>query len=548
MFIRIKKAHPYEYLQIVESKREGRKVRQHVIGTIGRLDRLNEKEDIDGLLKSLSKYSGRALLLLTGTSDPSSESKKIGPALIFERLWHRLRIDDLLKKLLKKSRFRFEIERAVFLTVLHRLFCSGSDRHAERWRKGYKINGVDKLHLHHLYRAMAWVGGPLPDNEQAGRTPFAPRSMKDIIEEELFKMRMDLFSEIDLVFFDTTSIYFEGKGGETIGAYGHSKDNRPDLRQMVIGVVLDGQGNPICCEMWPGNTTDVKTLLPIIERLKVRFNITRVCVVADRGMISKATIDELEKRSICYILGIRMRKNKDITKHLSPKEGYEEIYAPRKTSKDPSPLEVKEVWIKKRRYIVCHNSEQATTDAETRRIIIESLREKLKKGGDKSLVGNKGYRRYLSVRTKTHFFIDEDKIKESALYDGKWVLSTNTKLHSDEVALKYKDLWMVERIFRDTKTLLETRPIFHKCDETIRGHVFCSFLALLLRKELEGDLDRCGYRFEWEEVKNDLKALQETRIEDNGKTVYVRSKTQGSCGKVFQAVGVALPPTLCGVS
>src|SRR3972149_454171 len=168
MFIRIKKTHPYEYLQIVESKREGRKVRQHVIGTIGRLDRLNEKEDIDGLLKSLSKYSGRALLLLTGTSDPSSESKKIGPALIFERLWHRLRIDDLLKKLLKKSRFRFEIERAVFLTVLHRLFCSGSDRHAERWRKGYKINGVDKLHLHHLYRAMAWVGGPLPDNEKAG--------------------------------------------------------------------------------------------------------------------------------------------------------------------------------------------------------------------------------------------------------------------------------------------------------------------------------------------------------------------------------------------
>jgi len=103
---------------------------------------------------------------------------------------------------------------------------------------------------------------------------------------------------------------------------------------------------------------------------------------------------------------------------------------------------------------------------------------------------------------------------------------------------------MVERIFRDTKTLLETRPIFHKCDETIRGHVFCSFLALLLRKELDRDLDRYGYRFEWEDIKNDLKALQETRIEDNGKRVYVRSRAIGCCGKVFQAVGVALPPTL----
>ncbi len=315
--------------------------------------------------------------------------------------------------MLKKNRFRFQTERAVFLTVLHRLFCLGSDRHAERWRKGYKINGVDKLQLHHLYRAMAWLGSSLAENEQAGATPFAPRCMKDIIEEELFKMRMDLFSEMDLVFFDTTSIYFEGKGTETIGAYGHSKDHRPDLRQMVMGMVLDGKGNPICCQMWPGNTTDVQTLLPIIERLKTRFNITRVCVVADRGMISEATIEELEKRSIGYILGVRMRKNKDLTKHLKPKEGYEEIYAPGKTSKDPSPLEVKEVWINKHSYIICHDSEQATTDAETRRIIIESLREKLKKGGDKSLVGNKGYRRYLSIRTKTHFFIDEDKIKES---------------------------------------------------------------------------------------------------------------------------------------
>lgn len=548
MFIRIKKTPPYEYLQIVESKREGRKVRQHVIGTIGRLDRLNEKEDINGLLKSLSKYSSQALLLLAGVSDPNCESRKIGPALIFERLWQRLKIGVLLKKLLKKSRFRFEIERAVFLTVLHRLFCSGSDRHAEKWRRGYKINNVEKLQLHHLYRAMAWLGSTLAEDEQAGATPFAPRCMKDTIEEELFKMRMDLFSEMDLVFFDTTSIYFEGRGGETIGTYGHSKDHRPDLRQMVIGMVLDGKGNPICTEMWPGNTTDVKTLLPMIERLKARFNITRVCIVADRGMISEATIAELEKCSIGYILGVRMRNNKELTKHLKPKEGYEEIYAPRKTSKDPSPLEVKEVWINKRRYIICHNSEQASTDAETRRIVIESLRGKLKKGGDKSLVGNKGYRRYLGVRTKTHFFIDEDKIKESALYDGKWVLSSNTELSSDEIALKYKQLWMVERIFRDTKTLLETRPIFHKCDETIRGHVFCTFLALLLRKELEGDLDRYGHRFEWEDIKDDLKALQETRIEDNGKTVYVRSRTQGSCGKVFQAVGVALPPTLRGVS
>jgi len=508
------------------------------------MDRLKEKGGVEALLKSLTKYSEGALLLLAGSSQPNAESIKIGPALIFERLWKQLGIGELIKQLLSKKRYRFDIERAIFLTVLHRLFCSGSDRHAEKWRKDYKIEGVEKLQLHHLYRAMAWIGSPLPDDEQAGATAFAPRCMKDLIEEGLFKMRVDLFSEMDLVFFDTTSIYFEGKGGETIGSYGYSKDHRPDLSQIVVGMVLDGEGNPICSEMWPGNTADVKTLLPIIDRLKKRFNITRICIVADRGMISKATIEELEKRSIGYILGVRMRKNKDIHQHLISKEGYEEIYGKRKKSKDPSPLEVKEVRIEKRRYIICHNSEQARTDAETREIIIESLRGKLKKGGDKSLVGNKGYRRYLAISGKTHFCVDEDKVKESRLYDGKWVLTTNTELSSAEIALKYKQLLMVERIFRDMKTLLETRPIFHKCDETIRGHVFCSFLALLLRKELERNLDRCDHRFEWEDIKQGLKALQETRIEDNGKTLYVRSRLQGCCGKVFQGVGVGIPPAL----
>lgn len=544
MFIRIKKSPPYQYLQIVENQWKSGRTHQRVIGTIGRVDRLHEKGGIDGLLKSLARYSEQALLLVAGISDPRAESIKIGPALIFERLWKRLGIGELIKRLLTEKRYRIDIERAIFLTCLHRLFCSGSDRQAEKWSKGYKINDVDKLQLHHLYRAMAWIGSPLPEEQQKDKTPFAPRCMKDIIEEELFNTRRELFTEMDLVFFDTTSIYFEGKGGETIGAYGHSKDHRSDLKQMVIGAVLDSKGNPICCEMWPGNTADVKTLVPIIDRLKERFNINRVCIVADRGMISKITIEELEERSAGYILGVRMRMNKDIRKHLISKEGYKEIYGKRKTSKDPSPLEVKEVVIKKHRYIICYNPEQARTDAETRKIIIESLRKKLKKGGDKSLVGNKGYRRYLTTKGEAHFSIDENKIEESTIYDGKWVLSTNTELSSGEIALKYKQLLMVERIFRDMKTLMETRPIFHKCDETIRGHVFCSFLALLLRKELENDLDRHGYKFEWEDVKNDLKALQETRIENNGKTLYIRSRTLGSCGKVFQAVGVALPPTL----
>ena len=193
--------------------------------------------------------------------------------------------------------------------MLHRLFAPGSDRAAEKWKDDYAIAGAGDLDLHHLYRAMAWLGEVLPKAQQDGPTPFAPRTNKDLIEEELFARRRDLFSDLDIVFFDTTSIYFGGEGGETIGQRGHSKDHRPDLKQMVVGMVLDQNGNPLCSELWPGNTADVKSLVPIVERLKKRFGIGSVCIVADRGMISAATLAEVEKREWKYILGVRMRSS-----------------------------------------------------------------------------------------------------------------------------------------------------------------------------------------------------------------------------------------------
>jgi len=144
-------------------------------------------------------------------------------------------------------------------------------RAAEKWKNDYAIEGVGQFDLQHLYRAMAWLGEELPKAQQDGATPFVPRTNKDLIEEELFAQRRDLFSDLDIVFFDTTSIYFEGQGGKTIGQRGHSKDHRPDLKQMVVGIVLDQKGNPVCSELWPGNTAGVKSLVPIVDRLKSRL-------------------------------------------------------------------------------------------------------------------------------------------------------------------------------------------------------------------------------------------------------------------------------------
>jgi transposase len=541
MFLRVKKSSGRQYLQIVESKREGTKVRQRVVGTIGRVDELQEKGHIDQLLRSLAKYSERALLLLSGVSDPAAEIKKVGPGLVFGRLWNRIGVGDHIREILKGRRYRFEVERAIFVTVLHRLMNPGSDRQAERWHQAYRIDGAEDLQLQHFYRAMAWLGKPV--GEMIPEENFTPRCVKDILEEKIFAQRRNLFTGLDLVFFDTTSLYFEGTGGETIGQYGYSKDHRPDLKQMVVGAVIDNEGYPLCCELWPGNTADVKSLKVIAGRLKKRFGIEQMCVVADRGMISRETIAALQRENIGHILGVRMRRNVELAPKLLDDSGYKEIVGERKTRKDPSPLKVKEVDLNGRRYILCVNSEEVRADRHVREQVLASLRKQFKQG-DTSLVGNKGYRRYLSVAGDKHFVIDEKKVADDVRYDGKWVLTTDTDLPTVEVAMKYKQLLMVERLFRDMKSVLETRPIFHKRDETIRGHVFCSFLALVLRKELEQALDRTGERLEWEDIKRDLKTLQEMTIQDCGKIITVRSRAEGCCGKVFQAVGVALPPVL----
>jgi hypothetical protein len=548
MFFRTKTSGPRSYLQIVENRWEDGRPRQRVIATLGRLDQLQQSGQLDALLVSGARWAQSVLLLSAHAKGqlPTITTCRIGPALIFERLWRETGCRRVIEQLLDGRRFEFDVERAVFLTVLHRLFAPGSDRAADKWRADYQIDGCELLQLHHLYRAMAWLGEELPDGQQKDKTPFAPRCVKDRIEEAIFDHRRDLFTDLQLVFFDTTSIYFEGNGGEDIGQRGFSKDHRPDLYQMVVGAVLDGQGRPICCELWPGNTTDVTTLIPVVDRLRSRFGVRRVCIVADRGMISQETIAALEQdeRGWQYILGARMRSQTEVKDEVLSRAGrYRVVHPKRVQSDDPSPLKVKEVWVGDHRYVVCLNEDEARKDAADREAIVAALREQLH-SGDKSLVGNKGYRRYLGGGGPDHFRIDEAKVAADARYDGKWVLRTNTELDSADVALQYKQLWMVEQWFRSCKSLLQTRPVYHKCDETIRGHVFCSFLALVLRQELQSRLEERGHDLEWADVIGDLDRLQMVEVEQDGKRFLLRSEVQGSCGKVFQTAGVAIPPTV----
>ena len=519
MFLRVKEKGIYRYLQLVENHREGTKVVQRVLCTLGRVETLMESGTTDALMRSLARFS-QQVKIIDGYRDGHLEAgnvRKLGPDLVFSRLWQETEIQPVIKELLKERQFEFPVERAVYLTVLHRLFQSGSDRAAEQWKRDVVVPGSEDLQLHHLYRTMRWLG----DN-------------KDTIEEALYSRHKDLFTELSLAFFDTTSIYFEGEGGESLGQYGNSKDHRPDLKQMVVGAVLTGEGKPVCSELWPGNQADANALLPVVDRLRNRFGIRRVCWVADRGVISQNTIDGLQGRGLEYILGARMRKQKEVRDEVLERGGrYHEV---------AENLRVKEVMVDDHRYIVCHNPQEELKARADRAAILESLRDQIK-AGSSQLVGNTGYRKFLRIE-KNAVSIDMDKVAEEARYDGKFVLRTNTQLEAGEVALQYKRLLLEEQFFRAVKSTVETRPIFHQWDATIKGHVFCSFLALLLHYELQQRLKTHEYKFEWDDICRDLESLSEVTVREGEQWYSLRTALQGVAGKVLQAVGVAVPATV----
>jgi hypothetical protein len=554
VFVVEKAARGHRYLYLVESVREpGGRARQRILQPLGRKDLLAANGGLDRLLESLARHSEHSLIL-SQMATGAIACRRIGGPLLFGRLWEQTGCGAVIKDLLAGRGFEFDVERAIFATVLHRLFVSGSDRACDKWIEDYAVSGVDGLALHHLYRAMAWLGEELDAAEggQAHATPFAPRCVKDQVEEALFARRRDLFSELSVVFMDTTSLSFEGAGGETLGQRGHSKDHRPDLMQLILCVVIDAEGRPVCTEIMPGNTADVRILLPTIDRLRHRFAIGRVCIVADRGMISAATIEGLEQRGLEYILGARERTDRLVREVvLADDRAFTPLLVERANGAETQ-LFAKEVRHAGRRYIVCRNEAEAEKDRADRQAIITGLEQQLQRG-DKALIGNSAYRRYLrrvappdgkggKSKPGPAFEIDVGKLAEEARYDGIFVLRTNARITPLQAMLKYRELLAVETLFRKTKCVLRTRPIYHSSDAAIRGHVFCSFLALVLQKALDSLCQVKGIVVEWADLIRDLDRLQEAAIEKDGKRITTRTQVAGQVGLVFQATGVALPP------
>ncbi|MBW1735842.1 MAG: IS1634 family transposase [Deltaproteobacteria bacterium] len=497
------------YVQIVRTywdKTVGRP-RQKVLCTLGRLDKMTEDGNLVSIANKLLEAAGK----LEAMQEAEAHQMGFwGPSYLFFRLWQDCGLKELFDKLTRRLKLPYDLSQVLFELVLQRMVESGSKLGwFETFRESHWFDWQG-AELHHYYQAMDVL-----------------IRHKEEIEKYLYFKDRDLFTpRPSLVFFDTTSTYFEGSRCE-LSDYGYSRDRRPDREQVLIGVALDERGMPLYHQVWEGGKVDRDAFLETVRVLKGAFGVQRVILVADRGCVSTGVIEWLEQEGLEYILGMRLRGFRRAEEVLCRAGRYSEVR---------DDLLVKEVKVDGERYLLCYNPQEAEREARKREEILRGLYEKVREG--KALVGNRGYRRYLKPQS---FEIDEEKVQKEARYDGKWILRTNTGLCGREVALAYKDLWKVERVFRELKEVLALRPIYHWKERRVRAHVFICFLALYLERYL---MVKLGEPEDWghSRVVRALKKLKRAEVEVGGRRYRVRTEIPDETVELLRRAGYGIPP------
>ena len=508
------------YLHLLRSRRVNGRTRQEFICTLGRLDVLQAGGGLDRLIAGLARYSEQQWVQVQALQ--GGWDKLYGPVLVFRRLWEHLGLAEQIRQLQERAEVQFPIDEGAFAMVLRRLLDPGSKRRTHRWLKTVYRPEFEALELHHLYRALDYlVRG------------------KESIEEALFARNRDLFSlEVDLILFDTTLVHFEGQGTEGLACFGRP-GNYPDCVKVLVGLVMSRDGFPVAHHVFPGNTAGISAFRAALSDLRQRFCIRRVVIVADRGVVSEELIEELEQgkekglETVDYILGMRLRKNKEVRDIVLSRAG--------RYHKVADNLWVKEVLVEGRRYIVCCNPEEEERDRQRRQEIIDRARKELEEKGPQAFVVPRGLKRFLALRGG-ELVLKEDVIGKEARYDGKWVLRTSTELPAAEVAQAYKGLWQVEHAFRELKSGLEIRPVFLRTEDHVRGHILVCFLALVLEAALQKLLKEHGADGSYRDILRDLEGVKAVQLKANGNNWLVRTELPGNAFSAFKAVGLRPPP------
>jgi hypothetical protein len=489
------------YLQLVHNQWDpaARASRTRILYSFGRTDQV-ERAAIQRLIASLSRLLDPATAFKATASSELTflASRPLGGAHLLDGMWHRLGIDKVMGKLLKGRRLDSRVERVLFALVANRALDASSKLAAAGWvNDDVHIDGLPATSDDACYRAMDWL-----------------LEITDALEKEVFWQVATLLDlEVDLLFFDTTSTYFEldepdtpiardrrgmplpqpdaeGEGEKPVGfrTHGKSKDHRDDLPQVVVGMAVTRTGIPVRVWCWPGNTTDAALIRQVKHDLR-DWTLARIIWVADRGFASAENRRYLRRGDHHYIIGEKLRSGSaEATAALSRQGRYATV---------AGNLRVKEVRIAdEERFVICHNPEAAERDAAVRARMLAQLTETIdgtdtlpttKRAELRGVISTKpGLHRYLRVTPSGLLRIDKHKIKAEANLDGKYLLrSSDPHLPAEDIALGYKQLLEVERGWRDMKQVIDLRPVYHRLEERIRAHVILCWLALLLVRIVE---------------------------------------------------------------
>jgi len=498
-----------EYLQIVESYRSSEgKPKHRVILSLGRKDNQKLQEKFSKLTFKLAEITGIRDLVNLNEELLHVWSKSIGPCLVFRKLWNDLGFNVI---------FEGEYHEEIFMMVVNRLCDPQSKLACMDWKEAIYEPQWDDIKLHDLYFGLDWL------EKSKGR-----------VEVQIFNRTRNLFSHnVDLILFDTTSVSYWGEGNTAPALLkrGHAKNKRNDLKQLIVGLLMTRDGMPIGHEVFPGNQVDVVSFSHVVTKLKERFNLGRIIWVCDRGMISKSNLDVLEGLKQEYIIGVKMRQLEGGFKAVLLDDhhtGYTKL---------SNNLFVKVKELNNRRYIVCYNPEQAEIDATNREYFKQIIAKKVVEKNDKEWIVKNGYRKYLKLKEDIIESVNYERLEKEKIYDGKWVLLTNTSLEYTEIAKHYKSLWQIERAFKELKSTLDLSPMYHWTEKRIRGHIFICFLALVLelsfRKALRGE--------SYTKVMSDLKQVQAVLSKVRDKEFLKRTELPGRSHLAFRAVQLQIP-------
>lgn len=530
MFVKESKSKNHIYLSITNSYWEDGKSKHKTIGKIGRKD-LFSPDDIEKICNKLLKMYDCERQMIDFDKISEESRLKWGCVEVYKKLWKLFDLDEILNKAFSNKEFEFDATNAILLMIIDRLIKPKSKLKSFKNQNNYYELG--EVELHHMYRSLDL----LADN-------------KDIIEKEVFLKNISLFNlQVNVVFYDVTTFYFESQKQDDLKDFGFSKDNKINEVQVVMGLLVDLEGRPIGFDIYPGNTFEGHTLEKALEKLKEKFNINKVVIVADKGLNSKINLKKIKLKGYDYIVSSKLRampkKIKIDAQNLSEyqpiySEDGNELFKYKVIEYNNNVTEVingkKEITHLKERIICTYSEKRAKKDKKDRVRFIEKAKELL--DNPSKITSKRGARKYIDTNIDC-LGLNLEKIEDDSTWDGIYGIQTSTENFSaKEITEAYHNLWKIEESFRVLKTNLETRPVYHWTPKRIKGHFVLCFLAFLLERTLELELKKSNIDYSVDKIRESLSSLELSIININDKQYILRSKPDKLSKSIFKILKI----------